>query len=339
MRALVTGSAGFIGFHVCRKLLEQGHFVYGFDGMTPYYNVRLKEKRTALLVRSNRFTPEVAMLEDADALNAFADAANPDIIIHLAAQAGVRYSLEEPRAYVEANVVGTFNVLEVARKRKVGHLLAASTSSVYGANTVMPFTEEERTDHPLTIYAATKKACEAMAHSYAHLWSIPTTMFRFFTVYGPWGRPDMALFKFVHAIERGEPIDIYNHGKMERDFTYIDDLVEAIVRLADCVPQKPAPGAPLDEPAHSPAAPFRVVNIGRGKPVNLVEFVDEIERKLGKSATRRYVEMQKGDVPATFADAALLERLTGFRPAIGVREGISAFVDWYQAEYKADAPD
>jgi len=333
MNIFVTGTAGFIGFHLAQRLLELGHQVDGYDGMTPYYDIGLKEKRNNILSRSNRFRPHIAMLEDFAALSTAVEAAKPEVIIHLAAQAGVRYSLENPRAYVDANLVGTFNVMEMTRLHKVKHYLFASTSSVYGANKVMPFVEQERTDHPLTLYAATKKASELMAHSYAHLWNIPTTGFRFFTVYGPWGRPDMALYKFVDAIEKDQPIDIYNHGRMERDFTYVSDLVEGIVRLIDCVP--PAHHEQMtDDPSLSPVAPFRIVNIGLGAPVNLLEFVEEIERKLGKKAIRNYMDMQPGDVPSTFANADLLERLTGYRCKTTVRDGVSAFVDWYR-EYKA----
>lgn len=330
MRVFVTGTAGFIGFHLANRLLELGHYVDGFDGLTPYYDVRLKEARHAILQRSNGFRAHIGLLEDMDALTGAVETGAPDVIVHLAAQAGVRYSLENPRAYVDANLVGAFNVLELARTRSVRHLLMASTSSVYGANPIVPFVESERADYPLTLYAASKKANEAMAHSYAHLWSIPTTMFRFFTVYGPWGRPDMALFKFVDAIENGRPIDIYNHGRMERDFTYIDDLVEAIVRLIDVAPALNAADSSV-----SPVAPFRIVNIGRGEPINLIEFVEAIERKLGKAAIRNYLDMQPGDVPRTFADSALLERLTGYRPQTSVEEGVSAFVDWYRGYYRA----
>lgn len=334
MKVFITGTAGFIGFHLARHLLDLGHQVDGYDGMTAYYDVRLKEKRHALLSTTNNFRAHIGMLEDEAALNAAAEAANPDVIVHLAAQAGVRYSIEHPRAYVNTNLVGTFNVMEVTRRLKPKHFLFASTSSVYGANTVMPFVEQERTDHPLTLYAASKKAGEVMTHSYSHLWHIPTTAFRFFTVYGPWGRPDMALYKFVDAIENDRPIDIYNHGKMARDFTYVSDLVKAVALLIDCLP--PAGGAVLtDDPSLSPAAPYRVVNIGRGAPVNLLDFVEEIERKLGKKAIRNYMDMQPGDVPATFASADLLERLTGYRPHTGVREGVSAFVDWYRT-YRAE---
>jgi UDP-glucuronate 4-epimerase len=330
MRVFITGTAGFIGFHLARRLLDSGVFVDGFDGMTPYYDVTLKEERHAILARSNGFRAHVAMLEDMAALTRAIETAAPDVIVHLAAQAGVRYSLENPRAYVDANLVGTFNVMELARSVKPKHFLLASTSSVYGGNQNVPFQESERADYPLTLYAATKKATEAMAHSYAHLWKLPTTAFRFFTVYGPYGRPDMALFKFVDAIENGRPIDIYNHGDMQRDFTYIDDLVEAIVRLIDCAP--PLAG---EAPGVSPVAPFRTVNIGNGAPVTLLAFVDAIEAKLGKKAIRNYLDMQPGDAPRTYADASLLEALTGFRPNTPIDVGVGAFIDWYRGRRKA----
>lgn len=331
MRFLITGTAGFIGFHLALRLLAEGHDVVGVDGMTPYYDVSLKRARHDILRRSNHFVEYVEMLENMPALEKIAEKHPVDVIVHLAAQAGVRYSLENPRAYVDANLVGTFNVMEIARAQAPKHFLFASTSSVYGANKDMPFSERERADHPLTLYAATKKATEDMAHSYAHLWKIPTTAFRFFTVYGPWGRPDMALFKFVRAALAGEPIDVYGHGKMQRDFTYIDDLVESIVRLVDRPPQEGAPVADFD--SLSPAAPYRVVNIGGGAPVGLEQFIDEMEAKLGVSVKRNYMDMQKGDVPATYASADLLEKLTGYRPMTSVREGIGAFVDWYREQY------
>jgi UDP-glucuronate 4-epimerase len=330
MRVLVTGAAGFIGFHLSRRLLALGFEVDGFDGMTPYYDVRLKQARWAELSGFASFRGRVAMLEDAAALAAFAEP-KPDMIVHLAAQAGVRYSLENPRAYVDANLVGTFNVLELARG--VRHLLLASTSSVYGANSAMPFRETDRTDHPLTLYAATKKAGEDMAHSYSHLWKIPTTAFRFFTVYGPWGRPDMALFKFVAATLAGQPIEVYGEGRMQRDFTYIDDLVEAIVRLLDKAPREGEPVGPLD--SLSPAAPYRVVNIGGGRPVGLMEFIDAIEKALGLPIQRRMLPMQKGDVPATWAAPDLLRALTGYVPETDVETGVRAFVEWYRGAYSS----
>ncbi|WP_442755556.1 SDR family NAD(P)-dependent oxidoreductase [Methylocystis sp. JAN1] len=329
MRVFITGTAGFIGFHLARRLLAEGHMVDGFDGMTPYYDPRLKEARREILQAHDGYRDTLAMLEDMQALTEAAEQSAPDVIVHLAAQAGVRYSLENPRAYVEANLVGTFNVMEIARTLRPRHLLIASTSSVYGANPTVPFRETDRTDHPLTLYAASKKAGEAMAHSYAHLWSIPTTMFRFFTVYGPWGRPDMAPLKFLDAIEAGRAIDIYNHGNMLRDFTYIDDLVEGIARLMDCVPQRDS-----GDESVSPQAPYRIVNIGRGAPVPLLDFIDALEAAVGKKAKRNYLDMQKGDVPRTFASADLLERLTGYRPQTSVEEGVKALVEWYR-EYRA----
>jgi UDP-glucuronate 4-epimerase len=332
MRFLVTGTAGFIGFHVARRLIADGHKVLGVDAMTPYYDVKLKEARHAVLARTNAFRCLIAPLEDAATLDSALAHERPDVIVHLAAQAGVRYSLENPRAYVDANLVGSYNVLEAARTAGVGHLLMASTSSVYGANVAMPFHETDRTDHPLTLYAATKKASEDMAHSYAHLWKIPTTMFRFFTVYGPWGRPDMALFKFVKATLAGEPIDVYGAGLMKRDFTFIDDLVEAIARLIDHPPREGEPvGA---EDSLSPAAPYRTVNIGGGQPVGLLEFIDSIERALGVPIQRRMLEMQKGDVPATWAAPELLRDLVGYVPDTPVETGVRAFVEWFRDYYK-----
>jgi UDP-glucuronate 4-epimerase len=333
MRILVTGTAGFIGFHVARRLLDDGHEIVGVDGMTPYYDVALKQARHALLRGRNKCELHEVMLEDVDALARIFATGSFDAVIHLAAQAGVRYSLENPRAYVSANLVGTFNVLELCREHRPGHLLLASTSSVYGANTKMPFAEIDRTDHPLTLYAATKKSTEVMAHAYAHLWSIPTTAFRFFTVYGPWGRPDMALFRFTAAIIAGKPIDVHNRGNMERDFTYIDDLAEAVVRLLPVVPRAPVPHADTDDASLSPAAPYRVVNIGAGRPVNLLAFIGEIERAVGKPAIRNDMPMQPGEVPGTFADSELLHRLTGYRPATPVGVGVPAFVAWYREYY------
>jgi UDP-glucuronate 4-epimerase len=332
MRFLITGTAGCIGFHLARRLIGEGHVVAGLDGMTPYYDVSLKQARHAVLQRSNAFVGHVVMLEDFDALQRIASEFQPEVIVHLAAQAGVRYSLENPRAYVDANLTGTFNVMEIAKVAEVGHFLLASTSSVYGANTEMPFRETDRTDHPLTLYAATKKATEDMAHSYAHLWKLPTTAFRFFTVYGPWGRPDMALFKFVKATLAGEPIDVFGEGKMRRDFTYVDDLIEAIVRLIDRPPREGEPVAAMD--SLSPAAPYRVVNIGGGQPVGLLDYVDAIERNLGLPVQRRFLAMQKGDVPATFASPDLLERLIAYKPSTGIDSGVKAFVDWYRGFYR-----
>ena len=331
----ITGSAGFIGYHLAQLLLDEGFRVVGYDGMTDYYDVRLKERRHQMLAQNQHFSGHVGMLEDFDALHALTMKAKPDIIVHLAAQAGVRYSLENPRAYVDANLVGTFNVMECARELGVHHLLMASTSSVYGANEDMPFDEREKCDTQLTLYAATKKANEAMAHSYAHLWNLPTTMFRFFTVYGPWGRPDMALFKFTRGILESTPIDIYNNGEMFRDFTYVTDLVRGIRLLIDAAPQRPNSAEDIpDWDSLSPAAPWRVVNIGNSDTVKLTDFVDAIEAECGRDAVRNYMPMQKGDVPATWADATLLKELTGYTPQTDVREGIRQFVAWYRDYYE-----
>lgn len=333
MRFLITGTAGFIGFHLAKRLLADGHEVQGVDGMTPYYDVELKKARHAELAKSNHFTAHTLMLEDETRLAAVYKAAKPDIVVHLAAQAGVRYSLENPRAYVDSNLVGTFNVLELLRKNPPKHFLLASTSSVYGANEVMPFRETDRADFPITLYAATKKAGELMAHSYAHLFDIPTTAIRFFTVYGPWGRPDMALFKFVDAILHDRPIEIYGEGKMSRDFTYVDDLVEAMVRLVPVVPSASTAHQTDALDSKSPAAPWRAVNIGRGQPVPLLDFIAAIETKLGKAAKRKLLPMQPGDVTDTFANADLLVELTGYRPGTPIEAGVGAFVDWYRAYF------
>jgi UDP-glucuronate 4-epimerase len=332
-RVFITGTAGFIGFHLARLLLDEGFVVHGFDGMTDYYDVTLKQRRHQMLHQKPGFAATEAMLEDQATLDAAVDAFAPDVIVHLAAQAGVRYSLENPRAYLDANVIGTFNVMEAARRNKVDHLLMASTSSVYGANEEMPFTETEKADTQLTIYAATKKANESMAHAYAHLWDLPTTMFRFFTVYGTWGRPDLALYKFVDAILDGRPIDIYNHGDMYRDFTYVDDLVRGIRLLIDAVPERPADGVVPEGDSLSPVAPYRVVNIGNSDKVRLLDFIDAIEDSLGQKAIRNYMPMQMGDVPATWADASLLMTLTGYRPQTDFRDGIARFVAWFRDYY------
>ncbi len=333
-RVFITGTAGFIGYHLAQLLLDEGMVVHGFDGMTDYYDVSLKARRHQMLLQSPNFTATEAMLEDVAALDSAVDACAPDIIVHLAAQAGVRYSLENPRAYIEANVVGTFNVMEAAKRHEVRHLLMASTSSVYGAETDMPYTETQKADTPMTIYAATKKATEAMGHSYAHLWNLPTTMFRFFTVYGPWGRPDMALYKFVDAILEGRPIDVYNHGEMYRDFTYVTDLVRGIRLLMDAPPVRPeGPEAIAEGDSLSPVAPYRVVNIGNSKTVRLTDFVDAIEAALGMTAERNLMEIQKGDVPATWADASLLQSLTGYSPDTDVRDGVRQFVAWFREYY------
>ncbi|MBW6507613.1 MAG: GDP-mannose 4,6-dehydratase [Rhodobacteraceae bacterium] len=332
-RILITGTAGFIGFHLAKLLLAEGFRVHGYDGMTDYYDVRLKQRRHQMLLLAPNFSMTEGMLEDQTLFDRMADNFAPEVIVHLAAQAGVRYSLENPRAYLDSNVIGTFNVMEAARRLKVAHLLMASTSSVYGGNKDMPFIETSKADTQLTIYAATKKATESMGHAYAHLWNLPTTMFRFFTVYGPWGRPDLALYKFVDAILDGRPIDIYNNGDMYRDFTYVDDLVRAIMLLIDAVPVRPADGVVPEGDSLSPVAPFRVVNIGNSDKVRLLDFVDAIEDCLGRKAVRNYMGMQMGDVPATWANAELLKALTGYRPQTDFRVGIVQFVTWFRDYY------
>lgn len=331
---LVTGSAGFIGFHLSKLLLAEGFRVMGYDGMSDYYDVRIKEKRHQMLLQNQHFSCKIGQLEDADTLMDFAREGKPDVIVHLAAQAGVRYSLENPRAYIDSNIVGTLNVMEVGRELGVDHLLMASTSSVYGANEQMPFDEVQQTETPLTIYAATKKANEAMGHSYAHLWDLPVTMFRFFTVYGPWGRPDMALFKFTKGIIEDTPIDIYNNGEMFRDFTYVEDLVRGIRLLIDAVPERPNSKDDIVEgDSLSPVAPYRVVNIGNSEKIRLLDYIEAIEEALDKPAIRNYMDMQMGDVPATWADTSLLQRLTGYKPKTSYKDGVASFVSWYRTYY------
>ncbi len=326
-KVLITGAAGFIGFHLARRMLAEGWQVTGFDGMTPYYDPKLKEARLAILQAQPGFRFEQGMIEEEGRLTALAGEVRPDVIVHLAAQAGVRYSIDAPRSYVQSNLIGTHEVLEAARAHPVRHLMMASTSSAYGANSQMPYAETHQATHPMSFYAATKIANEAMGHSYAHLFGLPITMFRFFTVYGPWGRPDMALFKFTKAILNGQPIDVYNHGDIKRDFTYVDDLVEGIVRLV-ATPPGTAPVGPMD--SLSPVAPFRVVNIGNGNPVQLTDFIAAIEAATGRKATRNLMPMQPGDVPATWADASLIEALVGRLPRTDIGEGVEQFVEWYR---------
>ncbi|MBA8816800.1 UDP-glucuronate 4-epimerase [Microbacterium halimionae] len=334
MKYFVTGVAGFIGFHLARVLLDAGHEVRGFDALTPYYDPSLKVARLARLEGSSSFSFVQSMLEDRDALDRSIDEFEPEIIVHLAAQAGVRYSIDHPDTYVQSNLVGTFNILEAARRVKPRHLLFASTSSVYGGNEKTPFSEVDSSHQPVSLYAATKKAGEVMSHSYSHLFDIPTTCFRFFTVYGPWGRPDMALFKFVDRIERAEPIEVYGNGEMSRDFTYIEDLVHAIKLLADVVPSKGAPaGGSSSIDSLSTVAPWRVVNIAGGRPVGLMAFVEAVERSLGREAVKIMLPMQPGDVRTTSADPRLLKMLTGYEPSTPVGEGVARFVEWYR-EYR-----
>lgn len=331
MKVFVTGTAGFIGYHLARRLLEDGHIVTGFDGVTDYYDVALKRARLAGLAQYAGFTAVEGRLEDADLLVRSLQQAEAEIVVHLAAQAGVRYSIEQPQSYISANLVGTANLLEAVRAHKPNHLLAASTSSVYGGNSKIPFSELDAADAPISLYAATKKSNEAMAHSYAHLFDIPTTMLRFFTVYGPWGRPDMALFKFVSAILEGRPIDVYGQGEMRRDFTYIDDLIEAIVRI---MPLGPVQGVPVPGDSLSPVAPFRVVNLAGGHPELLMDFVNAIEAALGQTADCRYQPLQAGDPRETAADTALLQQLTGSLPRTPIEIGVAKFVTWYRQYYR-----
>ncbi len=333
--ALVTGSAGFIGSHVATGLLKAGYRVIGFDAMTDYYDVRLKQRRHQRLLQNQHFEAVEERLETPAVLMDLLAREHPDVIVHLAAQAGVRYSIEEPESYVTSNLDGTFRLLEAVRAHPPRHMLMASTSSVYGANTEQPYTETDKADFPLSFYAATKKAAEAMTHSYAHLFDLPITMFRFFTVYGPWGRPDMALFKFVKAMLEGRPIDVYNHGDMRRDFTYIDDLADAVCRLVEVPPVRPeSADAVPDGDSLSPVAPWRVVNIGNGQTVELKHFIDAIERALGLKAERNLLPMQPGDAPATWARTDLLEHLIGPWTPTSVDDGVERFVRWYRDYYQ-----
>lgn len=329
--ALVTGSAGFIGYFTCRALLQAGWRVIGLDALSDYYDVALKERRHAMLSQFPEFTARVGRLETPDLLASLFAEHRPELVVHLAAQAGVRYSIESPASYVQANLVGTSELLEAARAHPPAHMLLASTSSVYGANTEMPYQETHKVDTQLSFYAATKKATEAMAHSYAHLYGLPITMFRFFTVYGPWGRPDMAHFKFTRAILNGEPIDVYNNGEMMRDFTYVDDLVAAVRALAEAIPDTGHPVGPQD--SLSPVAPFRIVNIGNGAPVKLMDFIAAIEKACGRDAEKNFMPMQPGDVPGTWADTGLLDALVGPRQITPLVPGIQSFVDWYRDYY------
>ena len=328
--ALITGSAGFIGYHTAERWLSEGWPVVGLDAFTEYYDPTLKRDRAARLADHPNYVEVEGRVETPGLLTNLLAEYHPEHIIHLAAQAGVRYSIEAPRTYVQANIQGTFELLEAARAHPGAHLLLASTSSIYGASEKMPYAETDKADMQMSFYAATKKATEAMAHSYAHLYDLPVTMFRFFTVYGPWGRPDMALFKFVKAMLAGEAIDVYNNGQMKRDFTYIDDIVEGIFRLAGA---RPARDEPQPNDSLSAVAPWRVVNIGNADPVQLMDFIEAIETALGQKAKKNMMAMQPGDVPATWADTTLLDQLTGSRPGTTVSEGVMRFVDWYRRYY------
>ncbi len=333
MKVLVTGAAGFIGYHLGEALLARGDEVVGLDNLNDYYDPTLKEARLARLRRHEGFAFERADLEDAAAVEAIFARHRPERVVNLAAQAGVRYSLQNPRAYVDSNVVGFVNVLEGCRHHEVEHLVYASSSSVYGGNTKLPFSVSDNVDHPLSLYAATKKANELMAHTYSHLYGLPTTGLRFFTVYGPWGRPDMALFLFTKAILAGRPINVFNHGKMRRDFTYIDDIVEGVVRTLDQV-ATPSPSWSSDAPdPASSNAPYRLYNIGNNQPVELMDMIATLERCLGKTADKNMMDMQPGDVPATYADIDALVEAVGFRPATPIDVGIDRFVRWYRDYY------
>jgi len=332
-RVLVTGAAGFIGFHLSKRLLEDGYRVIGIDNLNPYYDVTLKEARLARLMSFQTFSFYQADLSEKEKIEKIFSSIQFDTVVHLAAQAGVRYSLENPHAYVNSNLVGFINILEGCRHHGIKHLVFASSSSVYGANTLMPFSVHHNIDHPVSLYAATKKANELMAHTYSHLFDLPCTGLRFFTVYGPWGRPDMALFLFTRAILEGNPIKVFNHGNMQRDFTYIDDIIEGIVRVMGRLPE-PDPAWSGDRPDPGTSyAPYRIYNIGNNNPVKLLDFIQIIEKSLGKSAEKEFVDLQPGDVPKTFANIDDLIKDVGFRPRIPLEVGIKRFVSWYDVYY------
>jgi UDP-glucuronate 4-epimerase len=333
MRVLVTGAAGFIGSQLSRRLIERGDDVLGYDDLNDYYDPQLKRDRLAHVVPKEGFRFVEAKLEDRGALDrAFAEF-RPQRVVNLAAQAGVRYSLQNPRAYVDSNLVGFINVLEACRQGEVEHLVYASSSSVYGANRELPFAVEHSVDHPVSLYAATKKANELMAHTYSHLYALPTTGLRFFTVYGPWGRPDMSPFLFAQRIIAGEPIDVFNHGRHSRDFTYIDDIVEGVIRSLDTVPQRSDDLSLLDSPATS-TAPYRVYNIGSHRPVELLRYIEVLEQCIGRKAELRLLPMQPGDVPDTYADVEALRRDTGYAPSTTLETGAARFIDWYREYYR-----
>jgi len=331
MKVLLTGSAGFIGMHCIERLLARGDTVVGVDNLNDYYEVSLKEARLARIAGHENFSFHRVSVEDKDAMAALFAAERPDRVIHLAAQAGVRYSLENPHAYIDANLQGFINILEGCRHNGVEHLVYASSSSVYGGNELMPFSEHHSVDHPVSLYAATKKANELMAHTYSHLYGLPTTGLRFFTVYGPWGRPDMALFMFTRAMLAGETINVFNEGRMVRDFTYIDDIVEGVIRVLDKVAAPNPDFDPLQPDPQTSTAPFRVFNIGNGNPTPLMDYIGALEEALGITAKKNMMPMQPGDVPATSADTAELFKWVGFAPDTDVRDGVKRFVEWYLA--------
>ena len=330
---IVTGSAGFIGFHLSKLLLEMGYKVFGIDALTDYYDPELKRARLDILEANSDYKHFHERIENITKLSQIFKQINPKFVVHLAAQAGVRYSIEAPDEYVKTNLVGSFNIIELCKQQNVNHLLMASTSSVYGSNTSMPFNELQKTDTPMSFYAATKKSNELMAHSYSHIFDLPITMFRFFTVYGPWGRPDMALFKFTKSMIANDEIEIYNHGEMQRDFTYVTDLVAAIERLIHVVPPKRNQRNTFRQSSHdslSDVAPFRVVNIGNSNPIQLMDYIGAVEKALGVTAKKKFLPMQSGDVPATYADTNLLNDLIGYIPTTNVENGVAAFVDWFR---------
>ena len=327
---LITGCAGFIGFHLAKRLLLNNYAIIGVDNLNSYYDVNLKKARLKLLKEHENFSFELITIEDKEALEKIFFLNNIDIVINLAAQAGVRYSLENPDAYIQSNVIGFMNILKCCNRHQIEHLIYASSSSVYGANNKMPFSTNDNVDHPISLYAATKRVNELLAYTYSHLYDLPTTGLRFFTVYGPWGRPDMSYFKFTKAIMKGDPIQVYNSGNMKRDFTYIDDIVEGIVRLLGKKPER------IQLPTISSNAPYKIYNIGNNQPVKLMEFISVFEEKIGKKAIKQFLPMQAGDVHETYADIEDLEKDIGFKPQTTINEGIGKFIDWYKEYYKLD---
>tara|TARA_S200000501_G_C20792954_1_gene730389 strand:+ start:182 stop:1183 length:1002 start_codon:yes stop_codon:yes gene_type:complete len=332
MKIFVTGSSGFIGFHLSRKLLNKGHKVHGFDSMNDYYDIKLKRDRLKILKSFKNFSFTKDKLENKKKLEKIIKLFKPQIIIHLAAQAGVRYSIKKPQIYLNSNIIGTFNVIEASKKIKVRHLIIGSSSSVYGANKKFPFSEIDKTDHQVSFYASTKKSAESLAHSYSSLWKIPITMLRFFTVYGPWGRPDMAYFKFTKKILAGNKIDIYNNGKLYRDYTYVDDIVDGIYKLLNRVPSENSKRK-FKKDSLSPVAPFRILNIGNTKKIYLLDFINVLEKLLNKKIKRNYLPMQKGDIHSTLSDSSLLKKITGYNPKTHYKVGIKKFLDWYLNYY------
>ena len=333
MKIFITGSSGFIGFHTSKKLLDKGFKVFGYDSMNNYYDINLKRSRLKILKKFKNFSFQKGNIENEKLLNKLVLKFKPKIIIHLAAQAGVRYSIQNPDVYLNTNILGTFNIIKIANKINAKHLIIGSSSSVYGANKKFPFKEIDKTDHQVSFYAATKKSTESLAHSYSSLWKLPITMLRFFTVYGPWGRPDMAYFKFTSKILSQKKIDIYNKGKMFRDYTYIDDIVDGLCKLIQKVPSNKNNNK-FKNDSLSPVAPFRILNIGNTKKINLINFINTLEKELKKKSKKNYLPMQKGDVHSTLSDSTLLKRITGYHPKTNYKEGIKKFVKWYLDYYK-----